>query len=162
MSSSPSASPSSAGWGATASIAATRLRWAASSPSRRRCASCSAAIAATAASAEPSDARVRGPRAGPVDLPAGERAGQAGTLAIVRRIVRGSLLGSQCRIHLVDPGAGRACTHLQIRRLTCEHLLPAEDPILWVADAFAWVAGAGGDWAAGRCDDALRVVDIQP
>lgn len=151
-------------------------------------------------------------------------------LATVRRVVRGSLLGSQRRIHFVDERAGRrrqlldvfcglpieavayrtvpaptrrepetrsgllvaiiddivgrGATRLVIegragrdqldRRvirqrlfsyadspLTYEHLLPVEDPILWVADAFAWVAGAGGDWA-DRCGDALRVVDVEP
>lgn len=45
--------------------------------------------------------------------------------------------------------------------LAYEHLRPTEDPILWVADAFAWVAGAGGDWP-GRCGDILRVVDVEP
>src|SRR5205807_8981039 len=42
--------------------------------------------------------------------------------------------------------------------LAYEHLLPTEDPLLWLADAFAWVAGAGGDWVA-RCAGVLRVVD---
>ncbi len=45
--------------------------------------------------------------------------------------------------------------------LTYEHLRPTEDPILWVADAFAWAAGAGADWL-GRCGEVLRVVDVEP
>lgn len=108
-------------------------------------------------------------------------------LATVRRIVRGSLLGSQRRIHFVDERAGRRRRLLDVfcglpieavayrtvpaptRRLvsyprsplTYEHLLPVEDPILWVADAFAWVAGAGGEWA-DRCGNVLGIVDIEP
>lgn len=151
-------------------------------------------------------------------------------LATVRHVVRGSLLGSQRRIHFVDErvsrrrqllalfcglpieavayraarartrrepetrsallvaiiddivggGASRLVIESRAGRdqldrrvirqrlvvhqdsaLTYEHLLPVEDPILWVADAFAWVAGAGGDWSA-RCRDVLRVVDIEP
>ena len=42
--------------------------------------------------------------------------------------------------------------------LAYEHLLPTEDPLLWLADTFAWVAGAGGDWTA-RTPNVLRVVD---
>jgi hypothetical protein len=29
---------------------------------------------------------------------------------------------------------------------TFEHLLPYEEPLLWIADAAAWAWGAGGDW----------------
>lgn len=45
--------------------------------------------------------------------------------------------------------------------LTYEHLRPTEDPILWVADAYAWTAGAGADWP-GRCGEVLRVMDVEP
>lgn len=31
--------------------------------------------------------------------------------------------------------------------LNYEHLSAATDPLLWVPDAFAWLAGAGGGWA---------------
>lgn len=27
-----------------------------------------------------------------------------------------------------------------------EHLMPNEDPLLWLPDCFAWPVGAGGDW----------------
>jgi hypothetical protein len=30
--------------------------------------------------------------------------------------------------------------------LAYEHLLPHEEPLLWVADGVAWAWGAGGDW----------------
>lgn len=30
--------------------------------------------------------------------------------------------------------------------LTYEHVLGATDPMLWLPDAFAWLAGAGGEW----------------
>lgn len=68
---------------------------------------------------------------------------RAGRDQLDRRVIRQQLIG--------HPDAA----------LTYEHLLPVEDPILWVADAFAWVAGAGGDWA-GRCRDLLRVIDVRP
>ena len=43
-----------------------------------------------------------------------------------------------------------AVTIMRVRRenppLSFEHLPPAEDPLLWLPDSFAWPVGAGGDW----------------
>lgn len=44
----------------------------------------------------------------------------------------------------------RAVIHSRVQRsnheLAYEHLLPREEPLLWVADGFAWSQGAGGTW----------------
>lgn len=46
-----------------------------------------------------------------------------------------------------------------IGTFTYEHLKPAEDPILWVADAVAWCHGAGGDWSR-RLRGTIRCVQL--
>lgn len=45
---------------------------------------------------------------------------------------------------------------------TYEHMLPHEEPLLWIPDAVAWAYGAGGDWRR-RVDPMIsKVVDMVP
>lgn len=32
--------------------------------------------------------------------------------------------------------------------LDYQHILPNDDPLIWLPDCFAWPVGAGGDWLA--------------
>lgn len=43
--------------------------------------------------------------------------------------------------------------------LTYEHVGGESEPLLWLADAYAWLVGAGGDWRR-RLGDSVRVVDV--
>ena len=43
--------------------------------------------------------------------------------------------------------------------LTYEHVSGAGEPLLWLADAYAWLVGAGGDWQR-RLGNSVRVIDV--
>jgi hypothetical protein len=48
------------------------------------------------------------------------------------------------------------------RQLVYLHLRPAEEPLLWAADAVAWAVGAGGDWRR-RAEPVLDdVIQLKP
>jgi hypothetical protein len=46
--------------------------------------------------------------------------------------------------------------------LTYEHVLPHEEPLLWLADAVAWCYGAGPRWRPRVESPITRVVLIEP
>jgi hypothetical protein len=45
-------------------------------------------------------------------------------------------------------------------RLSFQHLLPDNDPLLWLPDGFAWAVGAGGDWLR-RVANSVTVVEVR-
>lgn len=62
-----------------------------------------------------------------------------GDVDALRRLSRSFCMPGQRRWHFVNEKDSR-------RRQTLETLVA--DPLLWVADAFAWCASAGGVWKA--------------
>ena len=47
----------------------------------------------------------------------------------------------------------------QAPSLTYEHVGGEREPLLWLADAYAWLVGAGGDWRR-RLGNSVRVIDV--
>lgn len=44
--------------------------------------------------------------------------------------------------------------------LDYEHVSGGEEPMLWLADAFAWLVGAGGEWRRRIAPAVTEVVDV--
>lgn len=45
--------------------------------------------------------------------------------------------------------------------LDYEHVSGAEEPMLWLADAFAWLVGAGGEWRRRISPAVAQVIDVR-